>query len=105
MWYASTKGSEKDEWVPGRVVANHLFYVEARKLKNGSESKGPTMKPAYEHIRLEPHPNFAVSLMGPEMEHEGEIDSDDFAHIATLGVMISSNRSGDDSSKKRHWFG
>ena len=74
IWYSTSKQNEDDRWIRASVVKTHRHFLEARRLKNGQACRGPTMKPAYEDVRVAPQDNLAQDLM--ESTLDGPVDTD-----------------------------
>lgn len=70
VWYASSKNNEKDEWIRAQVVQTHKHYLEVRRYKDGNLCKGPTMKPAYEDVRIAPKGELTKELLSCSLEYE-----------------------------------
>lgn len=52
IWYKTTKKTESDEWFRARIINIKQHYLEVCRLRNGILTKGATMKPAYEDVRI-----------------------------------------------------
>lgn len=76
VWYATTKGNERDEWIKAQVVRTHQHYLEAKRIFNGNAARGPTMKPAYEDVRIAPTSPLAQELMSCSLEQELGLTAD-----------------------------
>lgn len=70
VWYESTKGNEHNEWILATVIRTHPHFLEAKRLINGKEARGSTMKPSYEDIRLCTHSQLTQELMNCTLEEE-----------------------------------
>lgn len=68
VWYSSSKGNERDEWIRAQVVNVHEHFMEVRRIKDGKPSKGPMMRPAYEDVRLAPKSALTQELMACSLE-------------------------------------
>ena len=73
VWYSTSKQNEDDRWIKATVVRTHQHFMEVRQLKDGRPCKGPTMKPAYEDVRIAPQNDLAQELM--QCSLEGSIDT------------------------------
>lgn len=70
VWDASSKNNEKDEWIRAQVVQTHRYFLEVRRYKDGSLCRDPTMKPAYEDVRIAPKGELTKELLSCTLEHE-----------------------------------
>lgn len=76
VWYQSSKGNEKDEWVPGVIQQTHDHYLEVTRLKDGKLIKGSIMRPAYEETRLAPAKTLTRELLSCSLEDELCVSAD-----------------------------
>ena len=74
VWYSTSKQNEDDRWIKATIVRTHQHFLEVRRLKDGHPCKGPTMKPAYEDVRVAPQNSLAQELM--QCSLEGTVDMD-----------------------------
>lgn len=104
MWYATTKGNERDEWIKAQVVRTHQHFLEAKRIVNGILSRGPAMKPAYEDIRIAPSSPLAQELMSCSLEQElglmadGGEESHNAQHPPNVNALLTARLSGDSNS-------
>eukprot|EP00177_Eucheuma_denticulatum_P007832 GFKZ01014258.1.p1 GENE.GFKZ01014258.1~~GFKZ01014258.1.p1 ORF type:complete len:1202 (-),score=97.36 GFKZ01014258.1:1881-5486(-) len=70
VWYATTAGNQRDEWIRAKVVQAHPHFLEVKRLKDGASVRGPNMKPAYEDVRLAPKSDLAKELTSSSLEDE-----------------------------------
>lgn len=76
VWYESTKGSERSEWVKATITKSHQHYLEARGLYEDNTARGPMMRPAYEDVRLAPSSDVTQERMNSSLEEELGIVAD-----------------------------
>lgn len=104
VWYATTKGNERDEWVKAEVVHTHPHYMEAKRIVNGRHARGPHMKPAYEDVRIAPQSQLTQELMSCSLEQElglladGGEDSDTEHHPPNIKALMAARLSGEEHS-------
>lgn len=82
VWYTSSKGNERDEWIPAIIERTFPSYVEARSLKDGQPIGGQPMKPAYADLRLAPRSALARELMRSGEEEELGLSADGGSRVS-----------------------
>lgn len=78
VWYAKSKQNEDYKWIRATVFKTYRHFLEVRRLKDVRACRGPTMKPAYEDVRVIPRNPLAQKLITCSLEGsvEGENSSE-----------------------------
>lgn len=99
VWYQSSKGKKKHEWIPGIIKQTHDHYLEVQRVKDGKPTNGNVMKPAYEDTRLAQSNSLFRELLSCSLEDQLQesvnwrevcTDHDAVGHSRNINALISS---------------